>query len=384
MSSKILMVDDDENILAGYQRTLRKQFAIDTASSGAQGLARLNEDGPYAVVVADMQMPNMNGIEFLKLAEAETPDTVRVMLTGNADQKTAVEAVNHGHVFRFLNKPCKPETFTTTIEAALRQHQLITAERQLLEDTLKGSVKVLTDVLAAIDSQSFGRARHVQESVRSFLQTFKVERPWELEIAALLAPIGRVTLPPTVLMKERSGLTLTVQEKEMLVRVPEVGAELIEQIPRMENVAQIIRFQHKCFDGTGFPAMGPSGTGIPLGARVLQVLNGLAELEHKGVKKAAALHQMLLSAGRYDPEVLTAASRHFELSPAEGSDPAILAACVRVQDLKVGQVLAANVETVESMLVVVAGTALSPMLLERLRNFAALGSISSSVLVRTA
>ena len=88
MSSKILMVDDDENILAGYQRTLRKQFAIDTASSGAQGLAKLNEDGPYAVVVADMQMPNMNGVEFLKLAEAEMPDTVRVMLTGNADQQS--------------------------------------------------------------------------------------------------------------------------------------------------------------------------------------------------------------------------------------------------------------------------------------------------------
>src|SRR5215210_4116080 len=135
MTSKILMVDDDENILAGYQRTLRKQFAIDTASSGAQGLARLSADGPYAVVVADMQMPNMNGIEFLKLAEAQVHDTVRIMLTGNADQKTSVDAVNEGHVFRFLNKPCKPETFTNTLEAGLKQHQLIIAERQLLEMT---------------------------------------------------------------------------------------------------------------------------------------------------------------------------------------------------------------------------------------------------------
>ncbi|HTD67357.1 MAG TPA: HD domain-containing phosphohydrolase, partial [Candidatus Limnocylindria bacterium] len=220
-------------------------------------------------------------------------------------------------------------------------------------------------------------------SMRSFLQSFKVERPWELEIAAMLAPIGRVTLPPTVLMKERSGLTLSVQEKEMLVRVPEVGAELLEQIPRLENVAQIVRYQHKHFDGSGFPMTTPGGTAIPLGARILQVLSGLADLELKGVKGAPALHQMLQSGGRYDPDVLSAAGRHFELLPA-ANDPATPAISVRVQDLKVGHVLAGNVETIESLLVVVAGTALSPMLLERLRNFAALGSISSSVLVRAA
>ena len=129
MSTKILCVDDEENVLTGLQRTLRKQFPIDIAVGGAAGLQRLERDGPYAVVMADMQMPEMNGIEFLKKAQAAAPDTVRLMLTGNADQKTAVDAVNDGHVFRFLTKPCDPPQLTSALEAALKQYRLITAER---------------------------------------------------------------------------------------------------------------------------------------------------------------------------------------------------------------------------------------------------------------
>src|SRR5438876_3981097 len=102
MSKKILCVDDEPNILQAYQRSLRKQFAIDTALGGAQALELIASQGPYAVIVADMQMPGMNGIEFLIQAAQKTPDTVRIMLTGNADQKTAVEAGNKGHVFQFL------------------------------------------------------------------------------------------------------------------------------------------------------------------------------------------------------------------------------------------------------------------------------------------
>src|SRR6184192_4097590 len=104
--------------------------------------------GPYVVVVADMQMPGMNGVQFLTKAEAFSPDTVRIMLTRNADQKTAADAVNQGHVFRFLNKPCSPEQLAVTLTAGLKQYKLITAERELLESTLNGSVKLLTDILS--------------------------------------------------------------------------------------------------------------------------------------------------------------------------------------------------------------------------------------------
>ncbi len=104
-ASRILFVDDDPNILSAYQRNLRKRFPISTALNAEQGLELLQSEGPFAVIVADMQMPGTNGIQFLRKAREKAPDSVRLMLTGNADQKTAMDAVNEGHVFSILNKP---------------------------------------------------------------------------------------------------------------------------------------------------------------------------------------------------------------------------------------------------------------------------------------
>jgi len=140
MSVKILCVDDESNVLEAYQRNLRKRFTIDTALGGEPALALIASQGPYAVIVTDMQMPGMDGVEFLTRAQQKAPDTVRLMLTGNADQKTAVEAVNKGHVFQFLNKPCPPEMLAVALENGIKQYRLITAEREVLEYTLNGSI----------------------------------------------------------------------------------------------------------------------------------------------------------------------------------------------------------------------------------------------------
>src|ERR1051325_4018762 len=104
MNRKILCVDDEPNVLEAYPRNLRRKFAIDIACGGAAALERMAKEGPYAVVVADMQMPGMNGVEFLCQAQQRAPDTVRLMLTGHGDQKTAVEAMNRGHVFQLDRK----------------------------------------------------------------------------------------------------------------------------------------------------------------------------------------------------------------------------------------------------------------------------------------
>ena len=103
---KILFVDDEPNVLAAFQRQLRRQFEVETAPSGREGLALLQKARDYAVVVADMRMPEMNGVEFLKEVKTAAPEAVRIMLTGNADQGTAIEAINQGRIFSFLHKPC--------------------------------------------------------------------------------------------------------------------------------------------------------------------------------------------------------------------------------------------------------------------------------------
>src|SRR5882672_4792554 len=109
MNTKILCVDDEPNVLEAFSRSLRKDFQVFVAQSGEQGIAMIENEGPFAVVVSDMRMPEMDGIQFLSRVRETIPETVRVMLTGNADQQTAMNAVNEGNIFRFLTKPCSPE-----------------------------------------------------------------------------------------------------------------------------------------------------------------------------------------------------------------------------------------------------------------------------------
>ena len=94
MAEKILCVDDELNILLSLQRQLRKRFHLESALGPEKALATIERDGPYAVIVSDLQMPGMNGLELLAKVREMAPETVRIMLTGQADLATAIAAVN--------------------------------------------------------------------------------------------------------------------------------------------------------------------------------------------------------------------------------------------------------------------------------------------------
>ena len=116
MNHRILLVDDDPNILQGYQRQLHKHVDIETAQNGIAGLKSLKEKGPFAVIISDLRMPGMDGIAFLAEAREQSPDSVRVMLTGHADLEAAINAVNKGNIFRLLTKPCPAENLLQTVQ----------------------------------------------------------------------------------------------------------------------------------------------------------------------------------------------------------------------------------------------------------------------------
>jgi len=166
MSEKILFVDDDENLLASYQRQLRNKFPLAIASGGDHGLRLIASEGPFAVIVSDFRMPGMDGVQFLAKAREAAPATVRILLTGYADLQTAVEAVNRGNIFRLLNNPCPLEILAESLAGGARQYQLINAERELLEKTLKGTIQVLGNVLSMLNPEAFGRTARITRYVR--------------------------------------------------------------------------------------------------------------------------------------------------------------------------------------------------------------------------
>lgn len=122
MENRILFVDDDSNILDGYKRQLRKHFDIETADGGEKGLDLVKNDGPFAVIVSDLKMPGMNGNQFLAHVKDISPETTRILLTGYADLKSAIEAINTGRIFRLLTKPCDKIDLIQTLENGVEQY----------------------------------------------------------------------------------------------------------------------------------------------------------------------------------------------------------------------------------------------------------------------
>jgi len=209
MKAKILFVDDEQNILAAFKRQLRGRVDMDTANSGREGLELLESGGPYAVVVSDMRMPEMDGIQFLSKVQEKSPDTIRLMLTGNADQETAVKAVNEGRVFQFLNKPCSEKVMNQALQDGIQQYRLARAEKELLAKTLNGSIRILTDILSMADPEGFTQSQSLKKCIKSFAPMFKDTNSWEIELAAMLFSIGKVTLPSETMTKSREKIALT-------------------------------------------------------------------------------------------------------------------------------------------------------------------------------
>ena len=381
MTMKVLCVDDDINILATIKDCLRKRFVIDTATCGEQALEMMDREGSYAVIMSDMQMPGLNGVQFLNLARQKSPDTVRIMLTGHADQRTAIDAVNQGQIFQFLDKPCSIESLALALENGIEHYRLVTAERELLEMTLNGSIQVLTEVLSLVDPYSFGRSQTMREYARQAAQALKVPFTWELELAALLSPIGFISVPPSLTQKARAGFGLTIPETEILLRVPQVSHDLLAKIPRLETVARIVLYQNKQFDGSGFPPDSVKGEEIPLESRIIKVLADLIHLESKKIPRIKAMEQLQFLTGWYDLRVLAAVIQCFDLALPTPIVPHQKALPLRFSELRPGLVLLSDVRTNDDVLIIMAGTRVSPLLLDRLKNFATLRGLKEPIYV---
>ena len=178
---RVLIVDDEPDLLAGLVRALRSEhFVLITAGSGADALDLLENHGPFAVIVSDLRMPVMDGVELLGRARAVCPDTVRILFTGQPDMEKAIAAVNEGAIFRFITKPCSRVVLALTLKGAVEQHRLITAERVLLEQTLRGSIKALTDVLGLASPMAFGRATRLRHSVSGLISAMGIVQGWHV------------------------------------------------------------------------------------------------------------------------------------------------------------------------------------------------------------
>lgn len=374
-TAKILWVDDDVNLLDAVVRQFRGKFSIVPAEGGMKGLQRIQTDGPFAVVVSDMRMPDMNGIQFLARARELSADTVRIMLTGNADLDTAMHAVNEGNIFRFLVKPCRKDMMEWAVEAALEQYQLVTAERELLEKTLKGSVQVLMDILALTTPLAFSRASRLKEYVSQLVGQLHVDKRWQYELAALLSQIGCVALPADILGKVYSGTSLTDEEQKMYLSHPELGGKLISLIPRMGIVGQMIAKQRVSFKSTGLTVDEAFRDPATLGAQVLKLCIDFDTQTLSGDSRDQVIALLKARGTEYHPALLKA------LEVVEVIAVEMETKEVGIRDLTDAMTLEQDIHTRNGLLVAPKGQKVTLSMRVRLENYSQRNEIEKRLMI---
>lgn len=304
MKHRILLLDDEPNVLSALRRQLRDLFDVTVESDPLAALMDIEQSKKYAAVVSDYRMPKMNGIDFLTEVKEKSPNTTRLMLTGYADLNNAIHAVNEGNVFRFLTKPCDKEVLRKNVMEAVEQHELITAKKVLMEKTLKGSIELLGEITSMVNPLAGEQVNRVRRYVRYFAQQKGLRDLWRYDIAAMLSLFGTLILPPKTLERIFKGEDISPEQQQMFEMHPVIAQSMIQKLPRLESIADMIAYQLKGFDGSGTPRDNVKENDLPLGARILKIaLDYDTALQRENTPQRAFL-SIENNIEQYDPELM--------------------------------------------------------------------------------
>lgn len=378
---RLLCVDDEPWVIEGISRQLYTEFDIVGAESGVEALGLLAADPAFDVILCDMRMPGLDGAAVMAEARSVRPCTARVLLTGQADLADAMNAVNQGNIFRFLFKPCPPDMLKKALCDAVEQHRTMTAERELLDKTLKGALAALLDTLSLANPTAFARATRIKQTVQQLAKAVQPPDRWCIEVAAMVSQIGCVVLAPDTLHKLNSGLHLSPTEELQVRAVPQHTDRLLEHIPRLEAVREILKRQSVAFHklagrppGNG-TAADPEAT-IAIGAQMLRLATDLEALEASGLDRGSALDVLQGRVGTYNPELVKAL---LSTQEHEEGAPGILA--LQATELGVGMTIARDVRDMSGRLLVGKGYEVTFSLIERFRNWGTSAGIKEPIFV---
>ena len=404
----ILCVDDEVNILEGLQDNLRRKFKVHTATSGAEGLAVLESEGPFPVIISDMRMPEMNGAEFLSQVRGLYPDSMRILLTGQSDVESAISAVNEGQIFRFLTKPCETDNLISVLELAVEHNRLGRLEKDLLENTLQGCVEALVEVLQLTNPAAFSRTNRIRDYVNHMVSDLGLQDRWQFEIAALLSQIGFVTLPSETIKKLFAGQSLSDDELALVEEHPVVAYRLISRIPRLESIASMILKQRDSDrSNTQFSDVIDEAkiAGKPDNADSDQVINKSKNSQVEDIEETIRIGALMLQlASEYDASIGREISHEQTIDLMRQSEGAVnsrfvdslskltvntvskaaVFKMVNVKDLSRGMVLDQEITDSNGLLLMASGQLVTDTVIHRLSVFARRGSLVEPIRVKVA
>jgi response regulator RpfG family c-di-GMP phosphodiesterase len=366
---RVLCVDDEPRVLEGLERTLFEHFDVTTESNPLRALEVLQEGPAFAVILSDMRMPELDGAGLLARARQIAPHTSRMLLTGQADVSSAVAAVNQGQILRFLWKPCPPDELVQALELGVEQYRLVTAERELLERTLTGCVRLLSEVLSLVAPALFSRTQRIKALVTHMTMKLELQDPWRFEVAALFSMIGCVGLPEATLEGALAKRPLDASEQKAFDDHPLMAHRLLSEIPRFEEIAEMIKLQ----SGSG---QGEPSSDIERGGAMLRIATLVERSTAQGKSLPEAVALLERKATSAEAPIWKALS---DFRTAAGSTTV---RALSVAQMTAEMVLEEDVRTTNGVVVVPKGRELSMILIERLFKFSRAGTLIEPIRVR--
>lgn len=348
---RILLVDDEVDLLEGLRLGLRRKYSLSTATGGLEGLTLFDEarqsGEPFDAVVSDMRMPHMNGAQFLTSILERSSTTPRILLSGQADIESTIAAINDAKIYRFLTKPCSAQLLDETLAEAIELSRLRVAERELLDNTLRGTVGMLTEVLGLVSPAAYARTSRINEIVAELCDALAVEHTWNLDIAAMLSQLGCVVVPE--------------DEASDVHRHAVIAADLLAKIPRLEGVADLIGRQADETPAT--QASFDDWEEQDLHREILRAAVAFESLLARGLTRTAAAEAM--------PAVPDAIA--LALSTFRPATEAMVQTTVGLSELIPGMEITEDLLSLRGTKLAGAGTRITSVLLRKLETFA--GSI---------
>ena len=371
---RILVVDDDNFLLKVFRNSLdENQFEFEAAISGERALELVkDQERPYEVIVSDMLMPGIGGVKLLTTMKEQYPDTVRILLTGCLDITCISEAINQVDIFRFIPKPINPTKVNKVIQDAVKQQRLVVAEHEILQNTLVKSVDALVKILEVTNGTAFALTEHVRTYAVTLGTQLKAPKMWGLEIAALLSQIGCITIPELVLERYYWGDELSPKEQTMIRNHGEVGKSIISNIPRLEEVADVVAAANRLIDVRGFE----EGNLVAMHAAIIKVAIEFDMLVRRG-RNLEEIVDILSAEDRNLPEALLEEIKGLEIIAAQ-----TVTVELEVDKIKNGMYIEENVKTKEGVLIVSKGHRVTEAVRNRLINFSDEGEIDHLIKVK--
>lgn len=359
MSRKILLVDDEPSVLQGYRRHLHKRFDVSICEEPARALEMIEAEGPFGVVVSDYRMPEMNGVEFLSEVRRRQPTATRIMLTGQADHEATLAAINEGHIFRFLTKPCPPEALASSIADGMELYELVMAEKELIEGTLQGAVAALTDLLGLASPAALDRATRVRSIAVALAERLGVGPVWIVDMAASLSQVGCMTLDDEVAQAGLSGASMPPDDRQMYEGHAAAAERLLARIPRLDAVAALVGAQ---FRSELPPAI---VTRLDLDPGLSDAFFAACRFVERSAQTDDAAAALADLAGRIGGDVHAALA---EVVGGLGRREMRPVTC-SVEEILTGMIAREDIVTTTGVLLVSTGHEITELMLQRLRNF---------------